>query len=153
MNAEIVKRHNEVVAPEDDVYTLGDLCMGVDVESNKQLIESLNGKLHVLFGNHDSENRRKMYAKCANVIGIYGYATVLKYRKYHFYLSHYASLCSNYDDGKNLKEGVINLCGHTHTADPLCDSHLGRIFHCEVDTNNCYPWSIDAIIEKLKEVV
>ena len=44
MNAEIVKRHNSMVAEDDDVYVLGDLCMGNDLEANKVLLESVNGE-------------------------------------------------------------------------------------------------------------
>lgn len=153
MNVEIIKRHNEVVAPEDTVYVLGDLCMGTEIERNKQLIESLNGNLKIILGNHDSENRIKMYAECANVIKVCGYATMLKYRKYNFYLSHFASLTDNYTDGKSLKTKMPCICGHTHTTNFATDMDKGLIFHCEVDTNNCYPWNIDDIIEKLKGVV
>lgn len=153
MNAEIVKRYNEVVTSEDDVYVLGDLCMSANLEGNKKLIESLNGKLHVLLGNHDTDNRIKMYKTCSNVVEICGYATVLKYGKYRFYLSHYPTLVSNTDDGKLLKTCTLGLCGHTHATDPFADWDKGRIFHCEMDTNNCYPWNLDDIIEKMKEKV
>lgn len=153
MNTEIVKRHNEIVTPDDDVYVLGDLCMSADLAGNKKLIESLNGKLRICRGNHDSDRRWEMYQECKNVVEICGYATMLKYRKYHFYLSHYPCLCSNADDGKTLRECVISLCGHSHIEDPFADWDKGRIFHCEVDTNNCYPWSLDDIIEKMKKKV
>ena len=52
MNAEIVKRHNLIVAEDDDVYVLGDLCMSGELEINKNFIESMNGKLHIVLGNH-----------------------------------------------------------------------------------------------------
>lgn len=151
MNAAIVKRHNEVVAPDDEVYVLGDCCMGKDIEKNKQLISNLNGKLHIIIGNHCTNNRIQMYQECKNVVEICGYATILKYHKWRFYLSHYPTLCSNTDGGKSAKERLINICGHTHTSDSFVDWDKGAIFHCEMDTNNCYPWNIDDIIEKIKE--
>jgi calcineurin-like phosphoesterase family protein len=77
-------------------------------------------------------------------------AIFLKYNKYHFYLSHFPTICSNYDD-EGLKHCMIGLCGHTHTKDPFLDMDKGLIFHTEVDTNNCYPWLLDDIIEKTKE--
>lgn len=153
MNTEIVKRHNEVVASDDDVYVLGDLCMSTDLDGNKQLIESLNGKMHILFGNHDTSNRIEMYKTCSNVIEIRGYATMLKYKKYNFFLSHFPSLTANYDSDKPLKAQVPNICGHTHANSWDIDIDKGIIFHAEVDANNCYPWNIDDIIEKLKKKV
>lgn len=153
MNTEIIRRHNEVVAPDDDIYVLGDLCMSADLDGNKRLIESLKGNLHVLFGNHCTENRQNMYQECKNVVEICGYATILKYRKYRFYLSHYPCLTANTDDGKTLRECTLNLCGHYHTEDCFADWNKGRVFHCEVDTNNCYPWNLDNIIEKMRKRV
>ena len=76
---------------------------------------------------------------------------VLKYNGYNFYLSHYPALTSNYDYDKPLKRKVISLCGHTHTKDPFADVDKGLIFHCELDTNDCYPWCLDDIITKIKE--
>lgn len=157
MNCGLIKRHNEIVTAEDDVYILGDLCMGTDLWTNKELIEQFNGKLHIVFGNHDTQNKISMYNMCENVVEICGYATMLKYKKYHFYLSHYPTLTDNYDDGKSLKAKVVNLCGHRHVQNPFIDWDKGTIFHCEVDSSNCYPWDLDNIIlelqNKLKGVI
>ena len=71
MNETIIQRHNEIVKPEDIVYVLGDLCLGGGSEEmlqkNKELIERLNGILYIIRGNHDSDNRCKMYRSCKNV--------------------------------------------------------------------------------------
>ena len=50
MNRAIVDRWNEVVAPEDHVYVLGDLCLGGpnSLQDNKKLIESLKGNIHIV---------------------------------------------------------------------------------------------------------
>lgn len=152
MNAEIVKRHNSMVAPDDDVYVLGDLCMSGKLEENKALIESLNGKIHVVFGNHCTKNRQAMYAECKNVVEICGYATVLSYKKYSFYLSHYPTNTGNYDTDRSLKGRVINLCGHSHIIDELeeyTENHQ-LSYHVEMDAHDCYPVSIEEIILTLK---
>ena len=81
MNEEIIKRHNSVVAEDDDVYVLGDLCMSGDLAANKSFIEQLNGRIHVVFGNHCTANRQKMYLECKNVVEICGYSTMVKYKK------------------------------------------------------------------------
>ena len=152
MNEEIVKRHNEVVKPEDEVYVLGDLCMGTDIEANKKLIESMNGNLHIVLGNHDTVTREKMYLDCKNVFEICGYATLKKYKKYTFYLSHYPTNTSNYDDDKHLRACTINLCGHTHTGykflEILTNKQLS--YHVDMEAHSCYPINLDDIIEDIK---
>ena len=149
MNAEIVKRHNLIVAEDDDVYVLGDLCMSGELEINKNFIESMNGKLHIVLGNHCTDNRQKMYLECKNVVEICGYGTILRHKKYNFLLSHWPTNTSNTDDNeKGLKGILLNICGHIHTTDKYLDMKQGRnSYHVEMDANNCYPTSIDKIIE------
>ena len=151
MNNEIVKRHNSIVTNEDDVYVLGDLCMSGKLEENKTLIESLNGRIHILIGNHDTDNRLRMYESCSNVVEICGYATLIKYRKYRFYLSHYPTNTGNYDDG-GLKACTINLCGHVHSKDPTSEiSERWQLsYHIEMDAHDCYPISAEEVILDLK---
>lgn len=149
MNEAIVTLHNEIVEPEDDVYYLGDMMLNDNTQGLKY-IKQLKGNLHIVIGNHDTDERIKLYNECYNIVEV-EYAYRLKYKKYHFFLTHYPTLCNNWDDGKGLKQKVINLCGHTHTKDPFIDWNKGTIFHCELDTNNCIPWLLDDIIEKLKE--
>lgn len=151
MNTEIVKRHNSMVAPDDDVYVLGDLCMSGKLDENKALIESLNGRIHVVYGNHCTKNRQAMYAECKNVVEICGYATVLSYKKYNFYLSHYPTNTGNYDTDRSLRGRIINLCGHSHYIDELEEVREGQLsYHVEMDAHDCYPVSIEDIILTLK---
>lgn len=152
MNEEIIKRHNSVVAEDDDVYVLGDLCMSGNLAENKHFIERLNGRIHVVFGNHCTQNRKNMYETCKNVVELCGYATVIKYRNYSFYLSHYPTYTGNYDDdGRGLKGRMINLCGHLHTTNEFIDMDKGQMsYHIEMDAHNCYPTSIEEIIITVK---
>lgn len=112
MNIALVERHNSIVTPEDDVYVLGDLCLGGadSLERNKEFISSMNGKLHIAFGNHCTDSRKKMYAELPNVVET-AWAIALKYRKYHFYMSHFPTLTGNLEK-ESLKQMIINLYGH-----------------------------------------
>src|SRR5205085_10097148 len=50
MDEELIRRHNEVVRPNDKVYFLGDVCI------NKKflpLVERMNGSKRLIRGNHD----------------------------------------------------------------------------------------------------
>ena len=152
MNAEIVKRHNSLVAEDDDVYVLGDLCMSGDLAANKIFIEQLNGRIQVVYGNHCTANRQKMYLECKNVVELCGYSTMVKYKKYSFYISHFPSNTGNYDDdGRGLKGRIINLCGHIHTTNEFEDMDKGQLsYHVEMDAHDCYPTSAEEIIVTLK---
>lgn len=154
MNKKIVENINSAVSAEDDLYILGDLCLGGVSNKlfaeNRALIESINARLHIVYGNHDTERRKKMFAECQNVVEICGYATVFKRGKHRFYLSHYPTLTSNYDDGDGLSKKTINLCGHSHTDNKFEDIEKGVIYHVELDAHNNMPVSLEEIIEDLK---
>ena len=142
MNEAIIERHNSKVEDDDDVYVCGDLVMG-DLEAGEECLQRLKGKLHIILGNHDTANRIKMYEKYAVEIV---YATTLKYKKKSFYLSHYPTLTGNEDDPKV----VINLHGHTHQTTAFTEGY-GFMYHVGMDSNMCYPISLDEILENLKD--
>ena len=145
----IMDRWNELVDENDDVYVLGDLMMNDDDITYTHL-RKLKGRIHIVLGNHDTDRRIGLYRELPNVVEI-EMAMRLRYKKFHFYLSHYPTLTSNYDDDKPLYARVINLCGHSHTKDPFADWEKGTIYHCELDAHNNEPVLIDDIIEDLKQ--
>lgn len=155
MNETIVKNWNSVVSSDDDVYVLGDLCLGGGTPSillaNKKLIESLNGKLHIIRGNHDTNPRVIMYSQCANVVDEVKWADMLNYRGYHFYLSHFPTLTGNLEK-ESLKQCTCNLFGHTHQT---TNFHLDMpfMYHVGMDSHNCYPMNLDDIITEMKAKV
>lgn len=155
MNNAIIDKHNSLVSLNDEVYVLGDLCLGgsENNKNNKILLEQLNGNIHVIIGNHCTPNRVEMYKTCNNIKEIIGYAGMLIYKKYHFYLSHYPTLTSNLDLDKPLKARIINLCGHSHTQNRWNDWDKGLIYHCEMEAHNCYPVLLDDIINQVKNKI
>lgn len=151
MNAAIVKRHNQVVKDDDEVYWLGDLMLGTNYEEGIKLLQSMRGRKHIILGNHDSKKRIECYAN--SITQDIKYADMVEYKGYHFYLSHFPALTNNFNDNaKELKGRIINLCGHCHIKDFYIDTikYNSLCFHIELDTNNCYPWNLDNIIEKIK---
>jgi calcineurin-like phosphoesterase family protein len=154
MNEKIITRWNSRITKEDDVYVLGDLVMG-GVE-NVELLKQLNGKIHIIYGNHDGPKKREAYAELENVVEC-GWANMIKYKKYNFYLSHYPTITDNEDIGEIVspKECVINLFGHTHQFDDFYDTNDGynfRMYHVGVDSHDCFPVPIDEVIEEIKMV-
>lgn len=152
MNEAIIQRHNALVRPDDDVYVLGDSSLGGGdaqvLATNKALIERLNGRLHIIRGNHDTDRRVAMYESCKNVVGPVLYADMLHYNGYHFYLSHFPTLTSNLEK-ESLKQCTCNLFGHTHQT---TNFHLDMpfMYHVGVDSHNCEPVLLDNIIEEMK---
>lgn len=149
MIADVVERWNNKVAPEDHVYVLGDLVMGENEKFSLHMLQYLNGNIHIVLGNHDTDRRKELYEKCPNVVEV-ALAIRFRYKKFHCYLSHYPTLTSNYDDEEPLCTRMINFCGHTHTKDPFCDWDKGTIYHVELDAHNNEPVLIDDAIEQMK---
>lgn len=146
MNHAIVENWNQLVNTEDEVYILGDIMLNDD-QNGLMLLWNLHGHLHIIRGNHDTDNRVMEYVKCPNVEEI-KYVHVMKYNGVRLYMSHYPTLVGNYDDGRSLRRGMLNLCGHSHTTDPFADWDKGRIFHVELDAHECKPILLDEILEK-----
>lgn len=152
MNEEIIRRHNSLVNQEDDVYVLGDLCLGggePDIATkNQTLIERMNGRLHIVLGNHCTPARQEMYRNCKNVVEI-TYATMLKYRGYHFFLTHYPCMTGNFEK-ETLKQCIISVSGHTHSIEPFYND-IPFMYNCAMDAHSCYPVLLDNAIEEMKE--
>jgi calcineurin-like phosphoesterase family protein len=155
MNEEIIKRHNALVRPDDDVYILGDSSLGGGDEqilaANKALIEQLNGKLHIIRGNHDTNRRVAMYESCKNVVGPILYADMLHYKGYHFYLSHFPTLTGNLEK-ESLKQCTCNLFGHTHQTTNF-HMDMPYMYHVGVDSHDCKPVLLDDIIKEMEAKV
>jgi len=145
----IANNWNSIVSNEDTVYILGDLILN-DNDNGIRLIKKLKGKKIIILGNHDTSKRIELYQ---NELGMEGikYSDIIKYDKYHFYISHYPTLVGNNGTSVQLKSRLINLCGHTHTKDPFNDWDKGLIYHVELDAHNNYPILIDDIISECKE--
>ena len=143
MNKTIIERHNSRVEDEDDVYVLGDLIMG-DLEEGEKCLQQLKGKLHIVLGNHDTNNRIKMYEKYAEEIC---YAMPFKYKKRTFFLSHYQTLTANMDDRPG--HCTFNIHGHTHQTTNSTAGFRG-MYHVGMDSHDCYPVHIDDVIAGLK---
>ena len=105
MNEAYVSRWNEKITNEDDVYVLGDLMLG-SVE-NIDFIKRLNGKIHIVFGNHDTPTRQRLYTELPNVVEC-AWAIMMTYKKHHFYMSHFPTLTGNLEKESLTKQQ--NLC-------------------------------------------
>lgn len=147
MNDTIIKNFNSIITEKDDLYLLGDNFLG-ELESGISLFNQLPGKIHLIWGNHCTDNRKIAMSQCHNVVEIIGFAGMLHYHKYHFYLSHYPTATTNFDIKKPLKARILALGGHTHSKNLFepCGS-----YNVAIDAHNNMPVSIDEIIKDFKE--
>lgn len=148
MNNTIIKNFNSIVTYEDDLYLLGDNFLG-DLEDGLKLFKQLPGKIHLIWGNHCTDNRKIAMSQCHNVVEIVGFAGMLRYNKYHLYLSHFPTITTNFDDyQKPLKQRTLCLAGHTHSTEKFepCGS-----YNVAVDAHNCFPVPIEEIIKDFKD--
>ena len=141
MNEVILKNWNSTVDKDDDVYILGDLILN-DIEAGLTLLRQLNGKLHLIRGNHDQNTKCAIY-EC--IMEEVTYATMIKYKKYSFFLTHYPSKVGWIGDDSKL----WNLAGHTHSKDKFENGEF-KVYNVACDAHNCTPVCIDEILEDIR---
>ena len=143
----IIRNWNEIVGPEDEVYHLGDVMLN-DNEHGLECIKRLNGKIHILIGNHDTDTRIELYKTCPNIVSI-DYAKEIKIGKYYFWLCHYPTITANYDDDKPWAKHLINIYGHTHQQSKFYNDNPYMYCVC-LDAHNNYPVSLEQILEDVQ---
>lgn len=149
MNETIIKNFNEVIDWTDTLYILGDCFLNNNDEGMK-LIKRLPGEKHIIWGNHDTDTRKELLNKAGFIC--HGYADILRYKDYHFYLSHYPTLTSNLDENKSIKKRMLNLFGHTHSKNKFYE---GRpyMYNVALDAHNNYPVEIEKILKDIHKEI
>ena len=140
---EILKRCNNFVKPEDELWILGDLALGQDESEWDRIFYNINCKnVHFISGNHDTNRKECIYNE-KYCFRFHGYAEVIRISKrIRLYLSHYPTIVSNFDDDTRIP--LINLYGHTHQKDNFYNNNP-YMYHVGLDSHNCYPVSIEQI--------
>ncbi len=140
---------NSVVDPKDDVYVLGDVAYCYR-GNFKELMDSLNGRKHLLIGNHDSGWMK-------NKDNLMAFHTVDK-------------LSRITDDGKKVVlchyplmafEGSLNgghhVYGHIHNNyhEPMFEEYkkITNTYNAGVDVNNFQPVSLDQLISVKRRII
>lgn len=131
MHDTIVERVNEKVAPNDDLFILGDISFyGGDKVIN--ILERMNGKKHFLIGNHDAKNM-KNWSGWQSV----NHYLEIKDRGKHIVLCHYPI-----ESWHGQNHGWIHLHGHRHGVEGRYfgrPSESGVRVDIGVDPWNFYP--------------
>lgn len=126
MNEELIKSWNSVVDEEDDVYHLGDFSL-TNATNTQKILDRLNGKIHLIKGNHEKSVLQKSYNK-DRFEWIKDYYE-LKVDNQMIVLCHYAFRVWN-----KSHHGAIMLYGHSH--DSMEREPWGRSMDVGVDSAN-----------------
>jgi len=143
MNETMIANWNNVVQKNDHVYHLGDFVFG-SKKYSKSVVDRLNGKIHVVLGNHDKSINNDV---CRGRFEWVKEAHWLKLDKERrFYLHHYA--CRTWRESIH---GSYHLYGHSHGKMPP----FGKSCDVGVDCWDFHPVHVDDIIKFLdnKEIV
>ena len=146
----IIRNWNLTVEPEDTVYVLGDLMLGNN-DYGCECVKRLKGHIKLIRGNHDTDKRwNEVYADLPNVERV-GWADVIHYRKYHFYLSHFPTNTANIE-AESLHQCTLNLFGHTHSKEQFREDYP-MYYNVALDANDNTPVLLDDIIDRMKAKV
>ena len=134
MDAAMVERWNEAVAPTDDVWHLGDFAVRQTPERMAALLSQLRGRKHLVTGNNDPP-------AC---LALPGWASVHPYIELDadgraLVLCHYA-----FRTWRGMGRGAINLHGHSHgRLRPMI-----RQFDVGVDARGFRPVQLAELLEQ-----
>lgn len=103
-DAALIANWNAVVAPDDEIWHLGDFALGPSDEAVAAILAGLNGTKHLIIGNNDG----------SGTLAAPGWASVAHYAELtvddrRLVLCHYAFRTWN-----RMGSGVIDLHGHSH---------------------------------------
>lgn len=140
MTEDLIANWNSVVKPEDTVYHVGDFVLSKDRIAIERLIKRLNGKIHLVLGNHDKSAVQK--ARGFESITGKHQGSMIRVYKQDIFLSHYAMRVWD-----RSHFGIWNLFGHSHGKLPEFDNVLA--FDVGVDAWNYYPVSFGQVKAKM----
>ena len=114
MREKLIQNWNSVVRKDDTVYHLGDFAYKASPQYIIEILERLNGDIHLIIGNHDGQTL-KAHSICNRFTSIsdYGQITIqddeMKYKEQIIILSHYPFITWNHKE-----RGSWQLFGHVH---------------------------------------
>jgi calcineurin-like phosphoesterase family protein len=135
MDAEMIKKHNAKIQPDDTVYMIGDVAF-YDEAKTGRILDQLNGKKILVYGNHDkgikmSNFLQSKFEKCVDYLEInVGNQMIV--------MSHYAMLVWN-----KSHHGSWMLHGHSHGS--LKYPYDGKILDVGVDAHSMDVLSMDDV--------
>ena len=137
MDLKLVENWNTRIGQGDTIYHLGDFCLSTEQEG-QSILDRLNGKKHLILGNHDKVGRR-----------LKGWESISDYKEVSIdgqfiILCHYAMRVWN-----KSHHGSWMLYGHSHGSLP--DDPNALSFDIGVDCHEYKPLNMDEIRRIMKK--
>ena len=142
MEREIIRRWNNKVSLSDDVYILGDVFYNCKKDKS-EFLKSLNGRLHLVVGNHDFDLLKDAEAMSCFVSAEQIEQIVDNGRQ--VIMCHFPIISWN-----KKHRGTYHLYGHVHKKideDTLFMIKQERAFNAGCMINNYEPCSLNEIIK------
>lgn len=136
---ELIRRWNDAVGIDDDVYILGDISW-YNATKTIEIFEQLNGNKHLIKGNHDSKLLRSKQLQEL-------FVEICDYKEIQFddgtgiVLSHYPIPCF-----KNHFYGWYHLYGHVHISFEYNMMKHDKYLMEELYTRPCNMYNVGAMI-------
>lgn len=147
MNDALIENWNNVVGPDDDVYDLGDISFS-SFSKMLPLLLKLNGRHHLIRGNHDNPLQKEKNIEEALRLGaLYSVNDYLeiKHNGKKVIMCHYAFRVWN-----KSHHGSFMLYGHSHgSLEGIGRSMDVGIDACEMESNGA-PFLLDDVLEYLE---
>lgn len=141
MNETLIKRWNQKIGNEDEVYILGDITMkGASYAT--EALKALKGKKYLVRGNHDKFVEKGEFDQ--NLLEWVKDYYELKWQNQRFILFHYPI-----EEWNGYFKGTIHLHGHQHNHEDYNYKNLQkglRKYDVGVDANYMAPVSIEDIV-------
>lgn len=155
MNNSLIENWNKVVPKNGVVFHLGDFAFGGSELWNK-VLDQLNGKIHLILGNHDRGNLRENYIKKFELVTP---QMQIEIEGRSIYLNHYPFLCYG-GSWRSPEQAIFQLFGHIHSG-PNCTGldcdRLNVLFPYQydvgVDNNNYTPISWKQVKDKINQQI
>ena len=131
---------NSTVKPEDEVYVLGDWFLSCNLDYLRETIPKLNGHIHLIAGNHDTDTKIKIYEEEFGIS--VKWADRLIYNKHIYIVSHFPMITGDLmsDEHRVWR----NLFGHTHSKEKFYKG-MPFMYNVACDAHNNTPISIEEI--------
>lgn len=147
MDDELIRRWNDVITPGDIVYHLGDFALS-PLERALEILDALNGTIHLIEGNHDSLIKRSAFRdrfasiECLSEIKV---ALPDADEPQRIVLCHYAMRV-----WKKSHRGAWHLYGHSHGSLPDDPHALSLDVGVDTPGADYSPISLTTITERMK---
>ena len=144
MNKVLIDNWNSLIKPEDVIYHMGDVSFKPD-----KFVDKLNGKIILIYGNHDKKKFNYLYSevKQTQELKIAEFKCLLTHIPIDPQIQYKKGMCPDFSI---LKKYDYIIHGHNHAEQHNCVS--GKHVNVGVDAWDMKPIHIDELAKFLRKV-